>query len=683
MKAAAYTRVSTSGQIGPDKTSLENQLNDIRDYCNFKKWELLPPYDESVASGASMDRPVLQRLLNDAMRGKFQAVVVADLSRFGRNLLHLKQNIEILKKHKIIFASLRENIYADEDSPMGNLIISTLATIYEFERETIKIRTSTNKNLRWKDKKIFIGHPPFGYRWDKETEKVEIFSKTEDRTYTDEAATYQYIVSQYLYFDKSLQAICDDLNDNKVSTRRKWTEWFVPVISRILRHTVYWTGTIITNQGKSVKEQIDYSCEPLISKAKWEAVQARLGSNKIRSGRPSKTADIFLLHGLVRCGMCGSKLQSIADSRQRQRDGGYLRYYACYYHKPSNAAEIHREPCVLPYIPADQVEKLAWDQLLMILSANVNKKKLIDNAHWAEKEARAEHKIKRCKDAWGAAKLAFERLEEAPKKPGKFDLEDFFELRAKYSHEMTQCDLELREAIEELNNLRQMREEEEKLIQFAKDRADFLHQIRDVLNGLPFSEKQRFIKGMLSFPIEIGIMQDLDWTENEDAEPPEEIGWKHWSEGFFVPFRFNWPLLQDILSRYLPPTPDGGGDGNGNLSPHRGPFAQIRAVAHGRRIGEVCGCARAGVAGKTDSAGTAFRRGRLLKFPDEAEALEKILPPGRGRAVDPGPGRPATGPLRPRISPDTKSRPDDSGPGSSGEHPFRSPARGDSIPVSG
>lgn len=667
MKAAAYTRVSTSGQIGPDKISLQTQLSDIERWCNYKEWEVIH-YEESVASGSSMDRPVLQKLLNDAAEGKFQYVVVADLSRFGRNTLHLKQNIEHLKKHDVVFVSLRENIVTD-DTAIGGLIINILASIYEFERETIKIRTTTNKLILWKDKSIFVGHPPFGYKWSKETQSVEVRSKV-GKEYTDEAATYIYIVSQYLDFDKSLAAISKDLNDNRVATRRKGNSWFVPVISRMLRHTVYWTGTIITNQGKPVKDQIDYRCEPLISKPRWEAVQARLANNRIRSGRPSKAADVFLLYGQIRCGMCGSKLRSI-------QEGDHRRYYACYYRKPSSAALEGRKPCILPYIPADEVEKLVWQRLILTLSANVDESKLIDNSQWEAKEARAKHKIKSLEDSLSATKLANERMELVLKRPGQFDPDKFLETVAKYAHEIQQYELEIREATEELNNLQKMREDEAKLIQFAKDRADLLKQVRDVLNSLPFPEKQRFVKGMLSFPVEIGLIAQWDWFEMypDATEPPENM-WKHWSDGLFVSFRFNWPLLQEILSKNLPPSPDG----NGNLNPHRGPGRKIRTTPLGWGGGKIALHPRTGERGQGHSVKEVGRGGYLFKCAVETEASQEVLQAGYSGTKPAGPCGPAARPFRTRLPQDTQGRPDDSRPRRTGKTRIQSFAGGDSIP---
>jgi site-specific DNA recombinase len=576
MKAAGYIRVSTSGQAAEDKMSLENQEKKIRNYCKTEEFELIEPFYKDVISGARDDRPGLQALLAAARRKEFEHVVVNDLTRFGRSAKDLLTNTEELKGLGIIFHSVKDKL--DLSTQHGKLFFTILSAIAEFELETIKVRMSDVKMVKWRAGKIFVGHPPFGYKWSKETQSVEIYKKEEDGTYTEEAGTYLHIVSQYLDFGKSLATICSELNTNKIPTHRKNTDWFVPVVSRILRHTAYWTGTITTNQGKAVKDQIDYKCEPLLSKSRWESVQARLQSNKIRSGRPNKAADVFLLHGLIYCGMCRSKMYAVYDSRMR-KDGTYKRYYACYYRKPSNAAEDGREPCVLPYISADEIEDYVWKELLRLLSAHGDKSKLIDSDRWNYKERMTDQKVKCCEDELKKSKLALDRLELILKEPGNFDPDSFLEMRSKFQKEITQHSLEVREATDELNNLRKMREEEEKLIQFAKDKSELLHQVRDILNDLPYSEKQKFVKGFLAQPIVLFIMPDWDYMELEGiTEPPEKIGWKHWSEAFmpFIPpFRFNWPLLQEILSKYLPPNPDGSGDVNGNSSPHRSSFGEI------------------------------------------------------------------------------------------------------------
>ena len=62
IRAAAYLRVSTSGQI--DGESLSTQRSAIQSYCASKDWELAKIYEDAGISGAKDDRPALQSLLS-------------------------------------------------------------------------------------------------------------------------------------------------------------------------------------------------------------------------------------------------------------------------------------------------------------------------------------------------------------------------------------------------------------------------------------------------------------------------------------------------------------------------------------------------------------------------------------------------------------------------------------------
>src|SRR5208337_645393 len=94
-RAAAYVRVSTNSQI--DGESLSTQKSTIQDYCASRGWELVKIYEDAGISGTKDDRPALQALLAAAKAGELDAVVVRDLSRFGRSARDLLNNIQTLK----------------------------------------------------------------------------------------------------------------------------------------------------------------------------------------------------------------------------------------------------------------------------------------------------------------------------------------------------------------------------------------------------------------------------------------------------------------------------------------------------------------------------------------------------------------------------------------------------------
>jgi len=87
--AVGYTRVSSSSQASPEKSSLERQAEKIELQARIKEYNLLKIYKEPGVSGATNERYALQELMADAEKHLFDAVIVWDISRFGRNLLHL------------------------------------------------------------------------------------------------------------------------------------------------------------------------------------------------------------------------------------------------------------------------------------------------------------------------------------------------------------------------------------------------------------------------------------------------------------------------------------------------------------------------------------------------------------------------------------------------------------------
>ena len=207
MKAVGYVRVSTSSQAKGDKISLEYQEEKIKWYCGGKDgWEYVDTYRDAGRSGASMDqRDGLKRLLEDAENGKFQVVVAWDITRFGRNLLDLKKNTDFLKQQKIAFVAIDDGIDTSRKSKTGDLLLNLLASIAEFERETIKERTGNTRLKLLREGTVFIGHPPFGYQWSKEQKKLI--------PHGEEKKVYERIVDDVLVHGKSLTTIAKELTN--------------------------------------------------------------------------------------------------------------------------------------------------------------------------------------------------------------------------------------------------------------------------------------------------------------------------------------------------------------------------------------------------------------------------------------------------------------------------------------
>ena len=105
MRAALYARVSTVG----NGQSPEMQIRELREYAERRGWIVAGEHVDLGISGAKEKRPELDRLIADAYRWRFDAVVVWKFDRFARSVSHLLRGLENFKALGIEFVSLSEH----------------------------------------------------------------------------------------------------------------------------------------------------------------------------------------------------------------------------------------------------------------------------------------------------------------------------------------------------------------------------------------------------------------------------------------------------------------------------------------------------------------------------------------------------------------------------------------------
>src|SRR5580700_8034794 len=104
-------------------------------------------------TGSKDSRPALNRLMTNAQRRKFDAVLVWKLDRFGRSLRHLVNALAELEALGLTFISLRDNL--DLSTPSGRLMFQIIGAMAEFERSLIQERVKAGlRNARAKGKKF-------------------------------------------------------------------------------------------------------------------------------------------------------------------------------------------------------------------------------------------------------------------------------------------------------------------------------------------------------------------------------------------------------------------------------------------------------------------------------------------------------------------------------------------------
>ncbi len=149
MKAAIYARVSTLNH-GQDP---QMQLRELKEYCTRRAWEITSEYIDSGISGAKDSRPELNRMMADALKRRFDAVVCWKFDRFARSVSHLLRALETFKSLGIEFCSFSEQM--DTTTPTGKMIFTVLGAVAELERSLIAERVRAGiRNARAKGKRI-------------------------------------------------------------------------------------------------------------------------------------------------------------------------------------------------------------------------------------------------------------------------------------------------------------------------------------------------------------------------------------------------------------------------------------------------------------------------------------------------------------------------------------------------
>jgi DNA invertase Pin-like site-specific DNA recombinase len=130
-KAAMYLRVSTLDQ------NPQSQRCDLLQLVQQRGFTIVEEYVDTI-SGTRARRPGLDRMMNDARRGRFDVIVVWAFDRLGRSVRHFLQVIDELKHLNIEFVSFRENI--DTTGPLGYTVLVILSAVAELEVNLIRER---------------------------------------------------------------------------------------------------------------------------------------------------------------------------------------------------------------------------------------------------------------------------------------------------------------------------------------------------------------------------------------------------------------------------------------------------------------------------------------------------------------------------------------------------------------
>src|SRR5713101_8350596 len=183
VRCAIYTRKSTEEGLEQEFNSLDAQRECAEAYIlsqRQEQWTVLSQrYDDGGFTGANIERPALQQLLQDIEAGAMDCVVVYKVDRLSRSLLDFARIMEVFDKRNVSFVSVTQPL--NTTSPMGRLTLNVLLSFAQFEREIISERTRDKISAARRKGKWTGGFVPLGYEADPVSRRLVIHPTEAER----------------------------------------------------------------------------------------------------------------------------------------------------------------------------------------------------------------------------------------------------------------------------------------------------------------------------------------------------------------------------------------------------------------------------------------------------------------------------------------------------------------------
>lgn len=148
MNAVIYARVSST----TDRQNTERQIADLRKYAEYKEMQVVKTFEEHI-SGAKKnnERPIFVEALEYCKANGIDMLLVSELSRLGRNAFEVLETVKLLVDEGINLYMQKEQftLLDDEGKPsmFAPVMIATLSTCAQLERENIKFRLNSGRKL--------------------------------------------------------------------------------------------------------------------------------------------------------------------------------------------------------------------------------------------------------------------------------------------------------------------------------------------------------------------------------------------------------------------------------------------------------------------------------------------------------------------------------------------------------
>jgi site-specific DNA recombinase len=377
--AAIYARVSSEQQR--EEHTIASQTVALVEFAKTHDLEVPRAwiFEDEGYSGATLERPGLERVRDLVAEGQLQAVLVYAPDRLSRKYAYQVLLVEEFARQGVetLFLKAPQSTSAEDQ-----LLLQFQGMIAEYERAQILERSRRGKRHRARAGEISVlSGAPYGYRYIRKTDDAPAsYAPIED-----EARVVRHVYELYTVKGLSIGAVTRWLNDQGVVTRKPGARWERSTVWAMLRNPAYrgracfGKTRVVTrqrltrrlrlravipnrnsaNQERPREEWIAIPVPALIDEQTFARAQELLHENKVLAQR--RTVEPSLVQGLVSCRKCGYAL-SRTSTRSSARK---IHYYRCI----GSDAWRHLGPTLCDNRPVrqDLLDQIVWTEVVRLL----------------------------------------------------------------------------------------------------------------------------------------------------------------------------------------------------------------------------------------------------------------------------------------------------------------------------
>jgi site-specific DNA recombinase len=343
LRCAVYTRKSSEEGLEQEFNSLDAQREACEAYIASQKaegWVLVPDrYDDGGISGATLERPALQRLLADIETQRVDVVVVYKIDRLSRTLMDFAKLVEVFDRNNVTFVSVTQSF--NTTTSMGRLTLNILLSFAQFEREVIGERIRDKFAASRKKGMWMGGFVPLGY--DVKDRKLVVNEA--------EAKKVRMIYERFIKIGSATELVRKLRAESVRGKQGKLVD--KGYVYKLLNNRVY--------VGDAVHKGTAYPGEhqAIIGRTLWDRVHGILRESPRKRAAHTRAQTPALLKGLI-FGPTGR-----AMTPAHTRKGGKLyRYYVS-----TDVLKRDADACTVRRVPAAEIESAVVNQLRGLLRA--------------------------------------------------------------------------------------------------------------------------------------------------------------------------------------------------------------------------------------------------------------------------------------------------------------------------